>query len=310
MSVKMLDRASLKATLVDEQHAIEFYALAFSSTPDKQGDRIESGAVDEWLAAFYKNGFPLPISFTHAAVKVPTDPFAIVGYAPADPEHVFKDEHGLRVRGFLDTGSNETAQQVYALTKRGIINGASVAYISEDEKLQRDGSVVIRKMSILEAGPCLDPANDEAFVIAVKNQQETERPEEVVPEPVQTPEPETTDAELEMLTRRLENRSDAPLEADMPDTPVKAQDPETTVSVTLSLAEWEALKIKAGRPLSAVNAAKLRKAREAIDELLALVDDETSSASANGKANEEEPEEANSEEPSPNADLHEALAAI
>lgn len=172
MSTKTLERADLKAVATEERTAnvIEFYAVAFSSRPDKQGDRIDPGAVDEWLDAFYKAGQPLAISFTHAAVRNTSDPFAIVGYAPADPQHVWKDSYGLRVRAYLDTLTNDTAAQVYTLAKRGIVKGASVAYVVPDggEKRLGDGSTLITRMEILEAGPCLDPANTDAFVVAVK----------------------------------------------------------------------------------------------------------------------------------------------
>ena len=171
MSTKTLERAEIKATATEtDQRVIEFYALTFRTTPDKQGDIIDPGALDEWLDEFYKGGFPLPISFTHAAVRDSTDPFAIIGYAPADKEHVFVDAKGLRVRAFLDVGTNETAQQVYTLAKRGIINGASVAYIPHGEKQQRDGSTRIMRMEVLEAGPCLDPADVDASLLSVKSQ--------------------------------------------------------------------------------------------------------------------------------------------
>src|ERR1043166_2162913 len=111
MSTKMLEQAELKATVVADQHTLGFYMLAFSSTPDKQGDRIAPDAADEWLRSFYAAGNPLPVSFTHSAVTDAGDPFNIIGYAPADPEHVFKDAHGIKVIANLDTASNQTAQQ-------------------------------------------------------------------------------------------------------------------------------------------------------------------------------------------------------
>jgi len=171
MSRKLLEDASLKAVVQTDQHTIEFYLLAFSDTPDKQGDRIARDAADVWLKNFYAAGVPLPISFAHAAVMETTDPNNIIGYAPADRQHVFKDAHGIRVVAFLDTETNPVAQQVYSLTKRGIIRGASVAYITslDGQKTQRDGSTLITKIDdIIEGGPCLDPANEDAYVIAVK----------------------------------------------------------------------------------------------------------------------------------------------
>ena len=168
MSMKLLTRADVKAGETADVHTIEFYALAFSKMPDKQGDRIDPKALDAWLVAFYKAGKPMPISFTHAAVRETSDPFNIVGYAPADLQHVWKDSYGLRVIAYLDTATNEKAMQTYSLAKRGIITGASVAYIAEREKAMPDGSTLILKMSVLESGLCLDPANDDAYLVAVK----------------------------------------------------------------------------------------------------------------------------------------------
>lgn len=173
MSNKMLEDARLKAALsaATRTRTLEFYALAFSKVPDKQGDIIAKDAADEWLTRFYAAGKPLPVSFTHAAIRQPEDPYNIIGFAPADPKHVFKDDHGIRVIAELDTETNPTAAQVYSLVKRGIITGSSLAYFTttEGQRYMDDGSVLITKIEdILEAGPCLDPANEDAYVIAVK----------------------------------------------------------------------------------------------------------------------------------------------
>ena len=139
----MVDQAFVKALATAiGAHEIEFYALAFSEMPDKQGDRILPGALDGWLMQFYAKGKPLPISFRHAAIlgESRSDPFSIIGYAPADPEHVWVDEHGLRVRAFLETEINDKADQVYRLAKNGILNGASAVFsvAHEDEERQKD----------------------------------------------------------------------------------------------------------------------------------------------------------------------------
>ncbi len=173
MSTKMLTDASLKAVsdVATQQHTLDFYMLAFSDVPDKQGDIIAPTAADEWLKSFYAAGVPLPISFTHAAVLDSQNPFNIIGYAPADEQHVFKDDHGIRVIANLDTDTNPTAQQVFTLANRHIVTGASVAYFTtaDGQKLMKDGSTLITRIDdILECGPCLDPANEDAYVIAVK----------------------------------------------------------------------------------------------------------------------------------------------
>lgn len=172
MSTKLLERAAMKAVATEtDQRTIEFYALAFSDVPDKQGDIIAPTAVEDWLQRFYSAKTPLPISFAHAAIRNSSDPFAIIGYAPADPEHVFKDQHGLRVRAILDTETNETAQQVWLLAKRGVIKDASVFFMFSPSGMSQlpDGSTLITKIDdIMEAGPCLDGAEDGAYILSVK----------------------------------------------------------------------------------------------------------------------------------------------
>lgn len=170
MSVKVLDRtqAQMKAAITEVgQRTLDFYAAAFSTTPDKNGDLIDPHALDAWLKSFYKIGKPLPISFAHGAIRTDTDPFAIIGYAPADSQHVWIDDYGLRVKALLDM-ENPTARQVASLIDNGVLGGASIAYMAEREKRLPDGSARITQMSVIEAGPCLEPANAEAVVLGLK----------------------------------------------------------------------------------------------------------------------------------------------
>jgi len=80
------------------------------------------------------------------------------------------------------------------------------------------------------------------------------------------------------------------------------------INVTVPLDEWQALNQKAGRKLSAANAAKVRAIRDIADELLELLEDVE--VESEGKANGEEPDEANPEESGPNRDLRVRLAAL
>lgn len=172
MSTKVLERAKVAALVEDEQRTIEFYAAAFSRTPDKHGDRIDPHAFDAWLEEFYKTGVPLPLSYAHAAMLNGTrDPFDIVGYAPADSEHVWVDDYGLRIKGFLEVGTNTKAQQVFSLASKGLLKAASLVFDVPytGEETLGDGSVLIKNVAaVREAGPCIEGANDDAYVISVK----------------------------------------------------------------------------------------------------------------------------------------------
>ena len=177
MTTKTLETA-IKAvdTEVIGRHMIEFYAAAFSDVPDRQGDIIAPGAFDGWPKEFYAGDKPLPVSFTHAAIRESTDPFNIIGWAPPDAEHVFVDEHGLKVRAYLETEINDKAAQVYSLAKRGQISGASLFFEfgMDDQEELRDGpnrgaTRINTVRAVREAGPCLMPANTDAYITAVKS---------------------------------------------------------------------------------------------------------------------------------------------
>ena len=172
MSLKTLQDAQFKATApANGQRVLDFYASSFSDTVDSQGDTVDPHAYDAWLTDFYTLGKPLPISFSHAAMLDGTDPFDIIGFAPADREHVFADDYGLRVRGPIDM-SNPTAEQVAKLVDAGVVQGASLALIVAPggEKKQSDGSRRIMQASVREAGPCLNPADLNAYVVGLKDE--------------------------------------------------------------------------------------------------------------------------------------------
>jgi phage head maturation protease len=176
MSTKTVEHAFVKAlaTAVGA-HEIEFYAIAFSDAPDRQGDIIHPNAADAWLESFYAKGKPLPVSYRHAAFLGESrgDPFSVIGWAPADPMHVWKDEHGVRVRAFLETEINDKAEQVYRLAKSGVLTGASAVFavMPEGEMPHPEiaGATLITSIhEMKEAGLCLDPANDGAYLLSVK----------------------------------------------------------------------------------------------------------------------------------------------
>jgi HK97 family phage prohead protease len=178
-----LEAAQFKAAemVATGLRTLEFYAAAFSKTPDSNGDVIDPHAFDDWLQAFYAVGKPLPISFSHAAVLDSLDPTNVIGYAPADPEHVWVDDYGLRVRGFIDT-SSEKGKAVEWQIENGLLGGASIAYIVPPKGKTKSGvgSRITKISSVRETGPTPNPANQEAVLLWMKSEgmleQETECP--------------------------------------------------------------------------------------------------------------------------------------
>lgn len=168
--IKTYADASVKAAA--DEHIIEFYAAAFSDMPDKAGDIIDPHAFDDWLEKFYADGKPLPISFAHEAVLADGQAEAMremIGYAPATKDHVWVDDYGLRVRAILF--NEDKANQVYERAKAGLIPAASFAYrIAPDgtRELKSGATLITRIEFVGEAGPCLDPMNDDAVFIGAK----------------------------------------------------------------------------------------------------------------------------------------------
>lgn len=365
MSMKTVEHAFVKAVATAiGQHEIEFYAIAFSSEPDSQGDIIDPGAVDEWLAKFYAKGKPLPISFRHAAMlgESKSDPFSVIGWAPADPMHVWKDDHGLRVRGYLETEINDKAAQVYRLAKNGILSGASAVFAvhPDDETPQPDHSTRIMKIrEVKEAGLCLDPANEDAYLIAVKADVGTTNDTQALIEiakvwdGVAAMRSCSSAADFRSIAFELQNDSDpdtaahwalphhnSPGAGPNPDgvsaalgrlnqtgTTVKSKDeirshleahqPAKAVDLdpeVMDLVAKATTLAKAGRSLSARNEQLLRTALSMIEQALtsiaAVQEDVAEAEEAKAKANAEEPERVNAEEPAPNAWIHEALASF
>jgi hypothetical protein len=175
-----LDAAQLKAdaTVQTGLRMLEFYGAAFSQTPDSNGDIIDPHAFDDWLQEFYAAGKPLPISFSHSAVLDGLDPTNTIGYIPADPQHAWVDDYGLRFRGFFDTSSEKGKAVEWQIENR-LMGGASIAYLVPpggrvpiDAKAGTNRIMVIS--SVRETGPTPNPANQEAVLLWMKSEHFTE----------------------------------------------------------------------------------------------------------------------------------------
>lgn len=175
MDVTQLDvqAAQFKAgpVIATGLRTLEFYASAFSKTPDLNGDIVDPHAFDGWLPRFYTAGKPLPISFSHSSVLDSLDPTNVIGYAPADPSHVWVDDYGLRVKAYLDT-SSEKGKAVEWQIEQGIIQGASMAYrVPAGGRVKEGKSFRINVIDdVGEAGPTPNPANQEAVLLWLKSQ--------------------------------------------------------------------------------------------------------------------------------------------
>lgn len=160
--------AEIKAFGDDGLGQFEFYASVFGNV-DKYGDVTDAKAFDQTLEEdFRAKNKRLPITFAHALMggNVPgADPHAFIGWAEAND--MVADDHGLRIKAQLDM-ENPYAVQVHRLMKLGLVDQASFSFGVEEEKAMKDGSRLIKRVKLYEAGPCLVGVNGETEVLAVK----------------------------------------------------------------------------------------------------------------------------------------------
>ena len=158
---------------------LEFYAAAFSEEGDSYGHIIDPKAFDGWLPKFYAKGQALPISFNHAAMLDSTDPTNVIGYAPADPEHVWVDDYGLRVKALIDTKS-EKGRAVEWQIENGLLKGSSLAFLPGDMTTEKAGKMRIKTIeNVKEAGPVPNPANQDAVLLWLKSEGALSQPTEL-----------------------------------------------------------------------------------------------------------------------------------
>lgn len=141
---------------------------------DSYGDMVTPGAFTESLAAWMGKGDPIPFVWSHQW----GDPFAILG----EVTKAVETEAGLEVEAKIDLDSG-MGKQVYGLLKKRLVTQASFAYdIDEAEWVEHEapdggkyGVYELRKLSLLEVGPCLLGANRETELLEVKARELADR---------------------------------------------------------------------------------------------------------------------------------------
>lgn len=166
----MTTQAKFKATTTAGTGALaagQFRALVsvFDNT-DSYGDVIRPGAFTESIAEWEAKGQRIPVIWSHDW----GDPFSLVGSVVKATE----TSAGLEVIGEIseeDLEFNPKAAQVYRLLKAGRVNQFSFAYdVLEGGWAEQDGREVyeLRKLAILEVGPCLVGVNRETELLEIK----------------------------------------------------------------------------------------------------------------------------------------------
>ncbi len=129
---------------------------------DSYGDIVEPGAFTDSLAAWAAKGSPIPLVWSHDW----TDPFSHIGVVDQAEE----TDEGLLVLATVDM-DNPKAAQIYRLLKGRRVTKFSFAYETiESEIVTRDEVIVrlLKRLDILEVGPCLIGANSATDLLDIK----------------------------------------------------------------------------------------------------------------------------------------------
>lgn len=141
---------------------LEGYASTWIRKPDSYGDVVKEGAFAKSLEERWNGGKGIPVLWAHKG----DDLDAYIGKADAD-----EDEKGLHfVMQFDDTPE---AQRVRELYRDGRLSKFSFAYdVLDDGFVTLDDGFKaheLREVDIFEISCVLVPANDDAGVVSVKN---------------------------------------------------------------------------------------------------------------------------------------------
>lgn len=162
MPVKAYPFAHFKA--LEEQGEGIFEALvAVFDNVDRYGDKIIKGAFADSLAEWEQKGRPIPVIFAHQWDNLEAHIGQVIEAKETDK--------GLYVKAQLDM-EEPFAQRVWKKMKAGTLAEFSFAYDVVDAvsaKENGDYYTELRKLDLLEVGPCLVGVNPETELIAVKN---------------------------------------------------------------------------------------------------------------------------------------------
>jgi HK97 family phage prohead protease len=147
---------------LDDQQGIFEAIVAVFGNVDRAGDKIIPGAFKDTLEAWKAKGRPIPVIFSHEWENLD----AHIGEVLEAKEV----EQGLYVRGQLDM-EEDFARRVYKRMKRGTLAEFSFAYDVVDAVQAKAGGEYVnelRKLDLLEVGPCLVGMNPDTQLLGVK----------------------------------------------------------------------------------------------------------------------------------------------
>jgi HK97 family phage prohead protease len=133
---------------------------------DKHNDRMIPGAFTKSLAKWKESGAPVPVIWSHEH----KDPASYIG--DVQPGDITETEKGLVVAGKLDIESNPMAAQVFELLRTGRVKEWSFGYEIMSDRIADDTAHELLEVDLVEVGPTLKGANPEVRTLALKELEE------------------------------------------------------------------------------------------------------------------------------------------
>lgn len=162
MKIKSFPLARFKALAEEGQPEGTFEAIVAAYNVDRIGDKIIPGAFKDSLAAWEAKGRPIPVIFSHQWENLD----AHIGQVLEAKEVA----DGLYVKAQLDM-DEPFAQRVWKKMNAGTLAEFSFAYdVVDAAQAKQDGEYVneLRKLDLLEVGPCLVGMNPDTQLLDVK----------------------------------------------------------------------------------------------------------------------------------------------
>ena len=153
--------ASFKAASDAPDGTFEAIVAVFNNV-DRGGDKIIPGAFKESLGAWKEKGRPIPVIYAHQWDNLDAHIGQVLEAKEVD--------EGLYVKAQLDM-EEQFAQRVWKKMKAGTLAEFSFAYdVVDMAQVKTEGEWIneLRKLELLEVGPCLVGMNPETQLLAVK----------------------------------------------------------------------------------------------------------------------------------------------
>ena len=161
MKYKSFPLVSFKSVTDEPEGTFEAIVAVFNNV-DRVGDKILPGAFKDSLAEWEKKGRPIPVIFSHQWENLD----AHIGQVLESKEV----EQGLYVKAKLDM-DEDFASRVWKKMQKGTLAEFSFAYDVQDSTLVKENGEYInelRRLDLLEVGPCLVGMNPETQLLGVK----------------------------------------------------------------------------------------------------------------------------------------------